>query len=177
MSCLSEQTITRYVESDLDEAAASQVEEHIDACSSCRIAVAEAARGRLATEPASPPSQLGAERPATAGPALLPGARLGRYIVRRVVGSGGMGLVYAAYDPNLDREVALKILRPELTALSDERELPERLLREAQLMARLAHPNVIAVYDVGVLDGQVFVAMELVIGQTLRQKLQETRPG
>lgn len=173
MSCLAEQTIAQYLEAELDKDTTSFVEQHIDGCATCRVAIAEAARGRTRPSGSLPPPSISAEGPRAMSPApiLLPGAQLGRYIVRRVVGVGGMGLVYAAYDPNLQREVALKLLRPELTAFADERRLPERLLREAQLMARLTHPNVITVYDVGVLDGQVFVSMELVVGETLGQKL------
>jgi tetratricopeptide (TPR) repeat protein len=88
------------------------------------------------------------------------GSALGRYLIVEPIGAGGMGVVYAAYDPELDRKVAVKLLRRRNGA-------QERLLREAQAMARLAHPNVVPVYDVGVRDGEVFVAMELVAGETL----------
>ncbi len=91
------------------------------------------------------------------------GTMLGRYILLERLGAGGMGVVYAAYDPELDRKVAVKILHDDRG--SDERQL--RLTREAQAMARLSHPNVIAVHDVGVANGAVFVAMELVDGSTL----------
>lgn len=173
MSCLAEQTIAQYVEAQLEVAAATQVEEHIDECADCRMAVAAAAHGRARTAPASTLASASVAGAPSAGPlpVLPPGTQVGRYVVRRVVGAGGMGLVYAAHDPKLDREVALKLLRPELTSFEDQRRLHERLLREAQLMARLTHPNVIAVHDVGVLEGQVFVTMELVVGETLRQKL------
>ena len=97
------------------------------------------------------------------------GARIGRYVVLDLLGSGGMGVVYAAWDPELDRKVALKLLRAELSAESQASDGSARLLREAQAMARLSHPNVITVHDVGALAGQVFVAMEFVDGGTLRQ--------
>ena len=99
--------------------------------------------------------------------ALLPqGAKLGRYVVIDRVGAGGMGVVYAAYDPELDRKVAVKVLVPRG---SDEADAAarQRLVREAQAMARVSHPNVVAVHDVGVHEGRVFVAMELVEGRTL----------
>jgi tetratricopeptide (TPR) repeat protein/predicted Ser/Thr protein kinase len=95
------------------------------------------------------------------------GAVLGRYFVLDPLGSGGSGVVYAAYDPELDRKIALKLLRAE-RAGDDAR---ARLLREAQAMARLSHPNVLAVHDVGTFGDQVFVAMELVDGWNLRQWL------
>src|SRR5580698_2101441 len=98
-----------------------------------------------------------------APPRLAPGDAVGRYVVRDLLGAGGMGAVYAAHDPDLDRTVALKLLH----ACGDD----ARLLREAKALARVAHPNVVAVHDVGVLQGRVFVAMEFVDGPTLRQWL------
>ena len=86
-----------------------------------------------------------------------------------------MGVVYAAYDPELDRKVALKLLQPRADGRDDSRG-QAWLLREAQAMARLAHPNVIAVHDVGTLGGdRVFVAMELVDGGTLRAWLRASK--
>lgn len=93
------------------------------------------------------------------------GARLGRYIVLETLGTGGMGHVFAALDTVLDRKVALKVLRR-----TDDEERA-RLIREARAQAKLSHPNVVSVYDVGEADGRVFIAMELVEGSTLRQWL------
>jgi tetratricopeptide (TPR) repeat protein len=95
------------------------------------------------------------------------GATVGRYLVLDAVGAGGMGVVYAAYDPEFDRRIALKIVRPR----------GDRLLCEAQAAARLSHPNVVAVHDAGSFGDQVFLAMELVDGQTLRQWLAEEERG
>jgi serine/threonine protein kinase/tetratricopeptide (TPR) repeat protein len=89
------------------------------------------------------------------------GDEVGRYVILERVGAGGMGVVYAAWDPKLDRKVALKLLH------SDKVDHGQRLQREAQAMARLTHPNVITVHDVGDIGGRVFVAMEFVEGQTL----------
>jgi tetratricopeptide (TPR) repeat protein len=100
--------------------------------------------------------------------ALARGAAVGRYLVLDRIGAGGMGVVYAAYDPELDRRVALKLLRPDRFTGEVDR---LRLLREAQALARLADPNVVAVYDAGTFGDRVFVAMELVEGETLRQWL------
>jgi serine/threonine protein kinase len=99
---------------------------------------------------------------------LPPGARVGRYVVRRLIGRGAMGAVYEASDPDLDRRVAVKLLRA--NALSDpaRQRTRARLLREAQAMARLSHPDVITVYDVGAFGNELFVAMEYVEGETLR---------
>jgi tetratricopeptide (TPR) repeat protein len=94
--------------------------------------------------------------------------RIGRFRVLEQLGRGGMGVVYAAYDPELDRKVALKLVRPELGRLGDGTAGHARLLREAQAMARLSHVNVITVHEVGTLDDRVYVAMELVDGESLR---------
>jgi eukaryotic-like serine/threonine-protein kinase len=102
------------------------------------------------------------------------GASVGRYLVLDAIGRGGMGVVYAGYDPELDRKVALKLLRPDRTGSSGEG-ARLRLLREAQAIARLSHPNVVSVYDTGTFDDQVFVAMELVEGRNLRQWLGEAQ--
>lgn len=103
--------------------------------------------------------------------ALPRGTLIGRYVLLGRIGGGAMGEVYAAYDPELDRKLAIKLLkRPGRSGLEASR---GRLQREAQAMARLRHPNVLAVHDVGLHDDQVFVVMELVEGQTLKAWLQE----
>jgi tetratricopeptide (TPR) repeat protein len=93
-----------------------------------------------------------------------PGARVGRYVLGERLGAGGMGIVYAAHDPKLDRSVALKLLRPDA---SGDSEAHRQLLREAQTLARLAHPNVVNVHDIGEVEGRIYVDMELVKGGTL----------
>ncbi len=92
-------------------------------------------------------------------------ARVGRYLILRELGRGGMGRVYAAYDEQLDRKVAIKVLRRERAG--DARH-QQRLLREAQALARLSHPHVVHVYEVGEVEQRVFLVMELVAGRTLR---------
>ncbi|MEZ4384368.1 MAG: protein kinase [Nannocystaceae bacterium] len=94
--------------------------------------------------------------------------KIGRYTVVRPIGAGGMGVVYAAYDEELDRRIAVKLLR----AGSSEHDRA-RLLREAQAMAKLSHPNVVTVHEVGTFEDQVYVAMEFVRGQNLRDWLGE----
>jgi tetratricopeptide (TPR) repeat protein/tRNA A-37 threonylcarbamoyl transferase component Bud32 len=108
----------------------------------------------------------------TGAEGLRRGATLGRYVVLERVGEGASAVVYAAYDPTLDRRVALKLLKRG----EDEATWPERrrrLLREAQAMARLSHPNVVPVFEAGEADGHVFIAMEFVRGRTLRAWLAE----
>ncbi len=114
----------------------------------------------------TPTTQPG--RPSAYG--LAPGERVGRYAIVGRLGGGGMGLVYTAHDPQLDRRVALKVVRREL----DSDEARGRLAREAQAMAKLSHPNVVGVFDAGVFEdadgaSRVFIAMELVEGQDLRE--------
>ena len=91
-------------------------------------------------------------------------ARVGRYAVLRKLGAGGMGVVYAAYDEQLDRKIAIKLVHPD----RHDPDSRARTRREAQALARLSHPNVVQVYEVGEHEGQVYVAMEFVQGQTLR---------
>jgi len=98
---------------------------------------------------------------------LARGAAIGRYLVLNLIGRGGMGEVYAAYDPELDRKVAIKVLRASSSAGVDAIEGRGRILREAQALAQLSDPNVVAVYDVGTVDDRVFLAMEFVDGSTL----------
>jgi tRNA A-37 threonylcarbamoyl transferase component Bud32/tetratricopeptide (TPR) repeat protein len=133
------------------------VEIHLAGCERCRVTVS-----RLVSGP----------RPALrSGPPLVRGDAVDRYVVLEVVGEGAMGRVYAAYDPVLDRKVALKLLYPR----GDAPETRARQLREAKALARVAHPNLVAVHDAGVFGDSVFITMEFVDGQTLRAWLSTRR--
>jgi len=96
---------------------------------------------------------------------LSHGRTIGRYLLLGKLGAGAMGVVYAAYDPELDRKVALKLLLNRYLGTTSEGRV--RLIREAQALARLSHPNVVAVHDVGTLGDRVWIAMEFVAGETL----------
>lgn len=109
--------------------------------------------------------------PARDDAAPAPVGRCGRYVVLGPIGAGGMGMVLVAYDPALDRRVALKLLHPRSTRPGGPGAAP--IEREAQAMARLSHPNVVSVFDVNQVGDQTFVAMELVEGSTLRAWLAE----
>ena len=147
----------RLVEGSLDEATRSCLLDHAARCDACRELLSTLARDHASTSPFDD--------------APLPShTQIGRYAITRVIGSGAMGVVYAAHDPELDRTVAIKVLRGE-----GDPELQERLRREAQTMAKLAHPNVIAVYDGGVFEGRNFIAMEYVDGGTLADWLATPR--
>ena len=105
------------------------------------------------------------------------GESLGRYLVLDRLGSGGMGVVYTAYDPQLDRKVALKLLKIKVLGRSRRQEAHQRLVREAQALARLNHPNVVAVHDIGEVGDRIFLAMEYIDGQDLKHwLLHEERP-
>lgn len=99
---------------------------------------------------------------------LRAGQSISHYVVLGRLGSGGMGTVFKAYDTELDRAVAIKLLHAEV-----DKEAEVRLKREAQALARLSHPNVVQVHEVGETEGQTFIVMELVKGQTLRDWMEE----
>jgi eukaryotic-like serine/threonine-protein kinase len=100
---------------------------------------------------------------------LAPGDQVGRYVIDKRLAAGGMGIVYLADDPELKRKVVLKLLRPELVGRGSD---SARMLREAQAMAQVSHANVVPVYDVGLHDEQVFLAMEYIAGVDLAAWLQ-----
>ena len=147
--CLNDDTVAALLEQRLGASAIRQLTEHIDRCGECRALVAEAVRS--------------VEQPS--------GGRFGRYEILECIGAGAMGIVYLARDPDLGRKVALKLLRPDPSAATSQ-DAPARLLREAQSMARLSHPNVITVYEVGAFGDEVFLAMEFVEGTTLGEWMQ-----
>ncbi|MGB1013826.1 MAG: protein kinase domain-containing protein, partial [Nannocystaceae bacterium] len=98
--------------------------------------------------------------------------KIGRYTVLELLGEGAMGVVYTAYDTQLDRKIAIKVLREEATAARTQK----RLVREAQALARVSHPNVVIVHEIGEHEGQIFLAMEFVRGQTLEGWVQAKGP-
>lgn len=145
MSCPSETRLQAFVEGDLSEPEIATLSGHLDTCDECRTLVG-------VVQPVPLDDESTADR-------------VGRYVLRRVLGSGGMGVVYEAVDPELHRIVALKVLRSDLGALQ------QRLLAEAQAMAMLSHPNVVSIYDVGRAGERVFIVMALIQGMSLRHWL------
>src|ERR1041384_163083 len=105
-----------------------------------------------------------------------PGRVMGRYVVLEPIGRGMMGEVYAAYDVDLDRKVALKVVSPIAATSATAAASEARLMREARAMAQLAHPHIVTVHEVGQLAGRVFLAMEFVGGTTLADRM-DSRPG
>ncbi|MDB4960840.1 MAG: Protein kinase [Myxococcales bacterium] len=126
------------------------LESHIVTCNECRRQVA-------LLSPEQQPSS-GAQR-------------IGRYVVIRKLGEGGMGVVYAARDPALRRDIALKVLRGQTASVGPGDAI--RMRREAQGLARLAHPNVVSIYDVGTHDDEIYLAMELIEGGSLATWLEK----
>lgn len=159
LACLDADTAAAYAAHALPPEDVLAVEEHIDACASCRELVSMVALAGLSKSGGSRGPWSGE---AVAGAVLPRGTRVGPFELDAPLDAGGMGLVYSARDVRLGRRVALKCLR-------ERRGDPETLLREAKLMAQLAHPHVVPVYDVIEAYGQVFIAMELVVGRSLRQ--------
>jgi len=174
MPCLDEILFMELALQGLPPARAVEVDAHLDTCPECRQLVAHLLprSGDGAEEASTPfPSALPSRPAPDAGRTPLPpGTAVGRYLVLEWLGAGGMGVVYAAFDPELDRKVALKLLRTAALGLEPEAGRAH-LLREAQAMARVSHPHVVPVYDVGTFGEQVFLAMEYVEALTLRQWL------
>src|SRR5919201_6160269 len=99
--------------------------------------------------------------------------KIGKYQVLERIGRGGMGMIFKAHDPVLDRAVALKVISPEVEVTD---ELSARFFREAQACARLSHPNIITIYDMGEHDGRLFIVMELLDGEELRGLIAHRKP-
>jgi hypothetical protein len=159
---LDENALARHVGGEGTESERARVIEHIDVCDRCRELVGALVRTLVTPE----------DDRSSSWRMLARGTNLGRYVLLDPVGRGGMGVVYSAFDPELDRKVAIKFLRPGRGA--NRPAARPQLLAEAQAIARLSHPNIVTVHDVGTFDGEVFFAMEYVKGETLRRA---QRPG
>ena len=142
----------------LSAPALSATEAHLDQCPACLQALALVVR--------APGSGDGVVAAWSSFP-----SRLERYVLLHRLGAGGMGIVFAAHDRQLERKVALKVIRDDALSDAERADRQARLLREERTMARLSHPNVVAVHDAGLVDDRVFVSMELIEGTTLRERL------
>jgi hypothetical protein len=132
-------------------------------------------RPDTAKPPSAPTQPAAQDTPTLTGPhsvaAQLPtDSRIGRYTVRKPIGKGGMGCVYLAWDDDLRRAVAVKVMHP---TLANEGENRQRFLREARAVAALSHDNVVSIFEVGQSDGLVFYAMPHLAGLSLQQFLHE----
>ena len=166
MTCLDETELLDLLEGRLSPDEEAIAKRHVDDCDDCRELLAATAKSMFSGAPLAEEDVQDSANPDDTA-RLARGNSVGRYVVLDVIGAGGMGVVYAAYDPELDRKVALKLLRRDLAAGGSRGELQKRLLREAQAMAKLSHPNVVTVFDAGTTQGRVFLTMELVLGTSL----------
>ena len=121
----------------------------------------------------APTAHGGADLRERADTALGPGEVVGRYVVERPLGAGGMGVVSLARDPELRRAVVIKLVHPSMGHGEGGDELEARLRREAQAMAQVSHTNVVQIFDIGRRGDRVFLAMEFIAGQTLDAWLRE----
>jgi tetratricopeptide (TPR) repeat protein/predicted Ser/Thr protein kinase len=180
MAHLDEERILQFTLGNLSGEQEAQAQAHLGVCEECRrrqqnissIVFSKTVAGPISGPPQPPDTRPDRPQPDATATAIARGMSLGHYVLLEKLGAGGMGEVFAAFDPRLDRRVALKLLRG--GSLSAE-EGKARLLREAQAMARLSHPNVIAVHDVGTFGDRVFIAMEFVEGETLGEWLRGDR--
>ena len=172
MGCLTEQTIAEYVEGRLRALKVDQVESHIDGCADCRLAMAAAARGLVPSKtlpaPALREDELGATLPGPPPPApalteVFPVAHWERYQLLALLGRGGMGAVYKARDPRLNRYIAVKFLH------DNQEQQSLRFMQEARAQARIDHPCICKVYEVGEIEGHAYIAMQLIDGLNLQQ--------
>lgn len=181
--CLDENQLSALATGLLCDPQLADAERHLDGCAACQELLAVFLRDQspdpaLRKESAGPARRTDAvaETPSTTSTPLPRGSLIGRYVVLSLLGSGGMGMVYAAHDPELERTVALKLLRPGRGLDADPQAASGRMLREARALARVSHPNVITIYDVGRSGDQIFLAMERIQGQTLRKWLHGRPP-
>ncbi len=176
---LDDNTVSEFVSGGMGATAITKVEAHLASCRDCRTLVAAlAGADDIDSNVRTHPHEKVSESQAGKLPVFSIGDRVGRYLVLSTLGSGGMGHVFAAYDPQLDRKIALKVLRANLGVNAKDARV--RLKREAQAIAQLNHPNVVGVYDVGTIPApgagpsatggdneDVYIAMEFVEGDTL----------
>ncbi len=166
-ACPTDETLAAHVAGSLEEARADALRDHIDDCALCRELLLVLARGTPRAERRELAATAIAIAKLRAGTPELPS----RFAIERVLGQGGMGRVYAARDTELDRRVAVKVMRHELGGEA----VAARLIRESRLMARLSHPGVVTIYDVGRHAGHIFIAMELIDGVTLHGWMRQRR--
>ena len=171
---LDDNTVSEFVSGGMTASASTKVEAHLASCRDCRTLVAAlAGADDMDSNVQTHPHEKVSESQVGKLPVFAIGDRVGRYLVLSTLGSGGMGHVFAAYDPQLDRKIALKVLRANLGVNAKEARV--RLKREAQAIAQLNHPNVVGVYDVGTTgdNEDVYIAMEFVEGDTLTSWLKK----
>ncbi len=159
--CAPDETIAEFLEGTLEGQELEALEAHLDGCEKCGPRLLALAREHHQLSGATPEGGL-----------LARGSTVGRFVILEVIGRGSYGTVHTAYDPQLDRRLALKVL--DAWSL-DEPEQLALVQHEARGMARVSHPNVVSIHDAGVVGGVPFVAMEFVAGVSLAKWLEMPR--
>jgi hypothetical protein len=164
--CPDAEQLTGFVEKTLAADEAGQVRAHLQECDVCRETVGLLVRERRVSSALSP--ALAHTHPSAAGAPEATPTQIGRFTVVGLIARGGMGEVYRARDPHLGRDVAIKVLH---TAARSDAEWSARFEREARTISQLNHPNILALYDLGVHEGAPYVVTEFLDGMTLRAHL------
>ncbi|HET6613944.1 MAG TPA: serine/threonine-protein kinase [Kofleriaceae bacterium] len=167
MACLDASTVATLLSGEVSEADRRRIDGHIDRCAECRRLIAALVRDRGAAQHLADRtlSRTDSLDDRELHVLLGPGDQVARYVIDRFLGAGAMGAVYQAQDPELGRTVALKLTRTAAEART------RRLIREAQAMAKLSHPNIVPIYDAGKSGDLMFIAMKQIEGESLRQRL------
>jgi eukaryotic-like serine/threonine-protein kinase len=170
--CPDENKLCALFEGVLAPSEAAAVDAHAAGCTTCHELLGRLG-GMFAGSSADQTSPSGEIDVSGAPARIAAGTTIGRYIVLGSLGIGAMGVVYAAHDPELDRKVALKLVRADVADEAHREVARALIVREAKAIARVSHPNVVGVYDVGTYADRIFLAMELVSGTTLTEWLSE----
>jgi serine/threonine protein kinase/tetratricopeptide (TPR) repeat protein len=178
LPCLDEDEVTAFTSGRATEAERRSIEQHMGDCPACLSWVAVVVRGRVNSDKALaetlPMQQLGPGGVSEPLPLEETQKATERYKLIALLGSGAMGVVYRAYDRALERHIALKLIRSDSAGAS---RLKVRLVAEAHALAKMTHPNVVTIHDLGIRADEIFIAMELIEGSTLRAHLEQTRAG
>lgn len=166
MICLQPEGLEALASDEMSASERDSAVKHLETCARCRRALEQFKRTD-STQAGVAPNQ------GNAVPAVY--TKFGPYLVLEMLGEGGMGSVFTAYHPELDRKVAVKVLRPATSNSERSTHAHARLMREAQSMAQLDHPNVMAIHDVGSVDGQVYLVMDRVDGVNLSEWLKAAK--
>lgn len=164
-TCPDPETLLQFFATKGSDASGEALKSHVDSCGDCLRVFAVLASEHFSSIPQDESVS------ATQNETLVAGESVGRFVVLHTVGVGGMGHVYAAYDPELDRKVALKLMQQAGKVANAS------LMREARLIAKLGHPNIVTIYDVGSHGDAVYLAMEFVAGPGLLEHFRDRPLG
>lgn len=159
MTCPSESDFVALLQGDLNQAKTEALHAHTDTCAECAALV----RVLMSVDEPSEGPPLREDSSGVRAPTI------GRYEVRTQLGAGAMGVVYEAWDPLLQRSVALKIMRPDLRLRRDPSDILARMMIEARALAALDHPDLLKIYDIGESDDGIFLVSPLIQGVTARR--------